>query len=220
MNRGTDPSQNDAPQKQCACKGAARTTNSVRVRCSGTFHTVAMTKRGQLALLNHTPDEIRRNKDYIEIGGEPCPCVRLLLNWRQWVHIPSYRSLRRVPISLRATLVACQDRHETSALAKQEEDYKRKQLTKPYRDRISTIGRLMTHLYRTKCGGRRDFTCDICPDDDDFKTHELILRQGDTILGGCRFDAEGAVLSWEQHKPSANGQASNGAEGSDRGAGI
>lgn len=51
---------------------------------SGPPHRLRVRASGQLVLENHDRAEVRRQLHYAEIGGEPCPCVAVLVWWQKW----------------------------------------------------------------------------------------------------------------------------------------
>src|SRR5262245_6349466 len=53
----------------------------IRVRCEGRLHTIRRNEKGRLVLLDHGPEEVRRDLAFQEVGGTPCRCVQV---WHTW----------------------------------------------------------------------------------------------------------------------------------------
>lgn len=75
---------------------------SVRVRCSGSLHTISLSDRGALVLHDHDPEAERA---LVALGGKPCRCLQVLEAWRT-----SNRA--SLPADLRPALDAANAIHE------------------------------------------------------------------------------------------------------------
>ena len=76
---------------------------SVKVRCSGSLHTISLSGRGALVLHNH---DIEAERALVALGGEPCRCLQVLGAWRK-------RDRKILPADLRPALDASIARRET-----------------------------------------------------------------------------------------------------------
>jgi hypothetical protein len=57
----------------------------VSVRCNGEIHKIRYEPGGRLTLLSHSKADLRRWRNYVEIGGEPCECLKMVKNWGECV---------------------------------------------------------------------------------------------------------------------------------------
>jgi len=76
---------------------------SVKVRCSGSLHTISLIDRGALVLHDH---DIEAERALVALGGEPCRCLQVLDAWRK-------RDRAKLPGQLRPALDASIARRET-----------------------------------------------------------------------------------------------------------
>lgn len=67
-----------------------------RIRCSGKLHTIVLTDKGRLRLLGHTKEEMQAEEAVHKLGGEVCPCARILFAWRAKCQESNAEKRRRI----------------------------------------------------------------------------------------------------------------------------
>jgi hypothetical protein len=55
------------------------------VNCNGKRHHIALQAGAALVLLDHTRHQLRKEFALVDLGGEPCRCLRVLFAWRRTV---------------------------------------------------------------------------------------------------------------------------------------
>lgn len=73
------------------------TTQWAYIKCENSApHRVGYSGKGRLVLLDHDKAERRRHLIVHALGGEPCPCISVLVAWRNYVQacrLPYYQAV-------------------------------------------------------------------------------------------------------------------------------
>src|SRR5215471_15701580 len=84
----------------------------LRTRCDGKRHVVLYRPGGPLDFTDHTHKDLKRKLRLVELGGEPCGCVKVLLAWRRVVVDRDDRV--KLPVALipaaREAICLCEER--------------------------------------------------------------------------------------------------------------
>ncbi|KNZ70325.1 hypothetical protein Tfer_0885 [Thermincola ferriacetica] len=143
---------------------------SVRVRCEGALHTISITPSGAVVLHDH-PD-IKADRAFEALGGEPCRCLKVLETWRRGVKLPFYR--RDLPAGLRPAFDAGREK----AAARRRRNAKADPLSVPFATRAAArVARLAGKALET-CSYRRSRTSWAGGN------HEVCVRIGDPVISG------------------------------------
>ena len=130
----------------------------LRVRCSGKRHVVLYKPHGPqrpgrpprrggvLIFKAHSHKELQRELNLVELGSEPCGCVRVLLAWRKAV---ACGRPARLPASLRGAAQDAYSRHSHRLHAR---DKGNDMLAIDLHERPSFLGPLIFRLIQQRCG--------------------------------------------------------------------
>ena len=181
--------------KRRANRGLPTKLVRLQVPCNGTMHEVVYKPGGPLYFTGHDRKDLKRKLNFVEIGGEPCGCVEVLLSW-QGVVVD--REEVELPVELIAPAQDARDRpfkrHEERLLAPDE------MTIEPWHERPHVVGWVISWVLRQRWGLPPELTCEVELDEysDSDTYYELHICNDRNVLitlpitpGWCQLYAEG-----------------------------